>query len=201
MERQNALLSVHNKVGITEFAKDLVELGYDIYATRGTCQHIAASGIPVTDVAELIGSGPTLDHRVVTLSQQVHTGLLAVRGNPEHEQQLRLIKTVRFDLLRVGFGPIVGPDTTNLAEIIQSTDVGGPAMLLAACKGQRIVICRDLYVLIVINWLQHGRPDADSFIRGLVAIGYEEVVRYTDTLANYYRVLSAQEMVQRMTGN
>ena len=72
-----ALLSVFDKEGIEKFARNLVELGWEIIASGGTAKTLAEAGIPVRDVAALVGGGPILGHRVVTLSREVHAGLLA----------------------------------------------------------------------------------------------------------------------------
>ncbi|KKQ39082.1 MAG: Bifunctional purine biosynthesis protein PurH [Candidatus Moranbacteria bacterium GW2011_GWC2_37_73] len=77
MNRKNALLSVYNKTGIVEFAGSLVELGWTLYSSGGTAKAIATAGIPVQDVSTLVGGEAILDHRVVTLSREVHAGLLA----------------------------------------------------------------------------------------------------------------------------
>lgn len=77
MSRKNALLSVYNKGGIVEFAQELIRLGWRIFASGGTAKALAAAGVEVTDVAELVGGGAILEHRVVTLSREVHAGLLA----------------------------------------------------------------------------------------------------------------------------
>jgi AICAR transformylase/IMP cyclohydrolase PurH len=79
----NALLSVYDKTGIAEFAKGLHELGWNIISSGGTAKVVAEAGVPVTDVAELVGGEAILGHRVVTLSREVHSGLLADADKPE----------------------------------------------------------------------------------------------------------------------
>ena len=74
---KNALLSVFNKEGITEFAKALVKHDYTIYASGGTARHLSEAGVIVQDVAKTIGGGAILDHRVVTISREIAGGLLA----------------------------------------------------------------------------------------------------------------------------
>ena len=85
----NALLSVYNKDGIVEFAKGLVDAGFTLYASGGTCKVIAEADLPVQDVADLTGFGAILDHRVVTLHPKVHGGILA---NAESPTTLRHLK-------------------------------------------------------------------------------------------------------------
>jgi phosphoribosylaminoimidazolecarboxamide formyltransferase/IMP cyclohydrolase len=83
-----ALLSVYDKTGIVEFASALHALGWTILSSGGTAKVIGDAGIAVTDVAELTGLEPILDHRVVTLHPKVHGGILADRENPQHLDEL-----------------------------------------------------------------------------------------------------------------
>ena len=80
-----ALLSVSDKSGLVEFAAGLHALGIALVSTGGTSKAIAAAGLPVTDVSDLTGFPEMMDGRVKTLHPKVHGGLLAIRGNPEHE--------------------------------------------------------------------------------------------------------------------
>ena len=77
MRERCALLSVYDKSGIEEFARALADDGWRIYASGGTARTLAAAGIATTDVADLVGGGAILGHRVVTLSREIHAGLLA----------------------------------------------------------------------------------------------------------------------------
>jgi len=72
-----ALLSVFDKTGIVDFASALRDLGWDIVSSGGTAKHLSDAGITVTDVADITGLPPILDHRVVTLHPRIHGGLLA----------------------------------------------------------------------------------------------------------------------------
>ena len=72
-----ALLSVYDKAGIVEFAKELAALGWEFYSSGGTARTLLGAGVPVTDVSELVGGGAILGDRVKTLSREVHAGLLA----------------------------------------------------------------------------------------------------------------------------
>ena len=83
-----ALLSVFNKVGITDLAKSLVDAGWTLLSSGGTAAAISDAGLPVTDVADHTGSPIMLGHRVVTLHPKVHGGMLADREHPEHQADL-----------------------------------------------------------------------------------------------------------------
>jgi len=142
MFKKNALLSVYHKEGITEFAQGLIDLGWKLYASGGTAKHLKAAGLKVTDVAELVGGGAILGHRVVTLSRQVHAGLQA-RDEPDDIAELKKLDIPWIDLVCIDLYPLeqetANPHAT-LESVIEQTDIGGPTMLRSAAKGKRIVI-------------------------------------------------------------
>ncbi|UCD07754.1 MAG: hypothetical protein JSW41_02165 [Candidatus Aenigmatarchaeota archaeon] len=144
--KKNALISVFHKEGILEFAKKLVELGWKIFASAGTAKYLIEKGLSpsnVKNVAGLVGGGPILDHRVVTLSREIHAGLLA-RPIDKDLKELETLGIPYIDLVCVDLYPlseeISKPDAT-VESVIENTDIGGPALLRSAAKGGRIVIC------------------------------------------------------------
>src|SRR3989344_8934728 len=99
-----AFLSVYNKEGISEFAKELIGLGWKIVASGGTAKHLKNVGVAVTDLAELIGAGEMLNHKVVTLDRKFHAMLLADNSDDELEE-LRQLGVPRIDLVCGDFYP------------------------------------------------------------------------------------------------
>jgi phosphoribosylaminoimidazolecarboxamide formyltransferase/IMP cyclohydrolase len=123
-----ALLSVYDKTGIIELATSLHELGWSLLSSGGTAAAISAAGIPVTDVAEITGLAPILDHRVVTLHPKIHGGILADRSNPEHVAEMEKNGIEGIDLVVVNLYPFSSKPGIELI------DIGGPAMVRAAAK-------------------------------------------------------------------
>lgn len=123
-----ALLSVHDKSGIEEFARGLVASGWSIVSSGGTAAALVAAGIAVTDVAEVTGVPAILDHRVVTLHPLVHGGILADTSKPEHVADMEKYGIEAFDLVVVSLYPFSSKPGIELI------DVGGPAMIRAAAK-------------------------------------------------------------------
>jgi len=183
-----ALLSVYNKEGITYFAKELHKLGWRIISSGGTANEIKKAEIPVTDVAELVGGGAILGHRVVTLSRQVHAGLLA-QDTPEDRAELERLGIPWIDMVCVDLYPlqeeIKKADATR-ESIIEKTDIGGPTMLRSAAKGRRIVICDPYDREPVLDWLKAGKPDEDNFITKLAAKAEMIVAEYCLASAKYH---------------
>jgi phosphoribosylaminoimidazolecarboxamide formyltransferase/IMP cyclohydrolase len=183
----NALLSVYDKTGIVEFARGLQELGWRLYASGGTAKTIAEAGLPVTDVAELVGGEAILGHRVVTLSREIHAGLLAER-TPEHESELAKLGIPRIDLVCNDMYPLfdaINDPKSTEKMIIEKTDMGGPAMLRSAAKARAIVLARPDQRTEVLDWLKAGKPDEENFRRKLAAVAEFEVARYVLDSAHY----------------
>src|SRR5208283_4097843 len=99
-----ALLSVFHKTGIVEFAKSLVALGWRILASGGTAKTLSEAGVTVQDVASLVGGQAILGHRVVTLSREVHAGLLA-RPTDEDAKEMEQLGIPYIDLVCVDLYP------------------------------------------------------------------------------------------------
>jgi phosphoribosylaminoimidazolecarboxamide formyltransferase/IMP cyclohydrolase len=132
-----ALLSVSDKTGIVDLARALHARGVKLLSTGGTAKLLAASGLPVTEVAEVTGFPEMLDGRVKTLHPRIHGGLLARRDVPEHMAALAAHGIGTIDLLVINLYPFAQatarPDCT-LEDAIENIDIGGPAMLRAAAK-------------------------------------------------------------------
>ena len=141
--QKNALISVYHKEGIGEFAKALCALGWTIYSSGGTAKFLHEASIPVIDVSTMVGE-PILGHRVVTISRELHAGLLADRLKPEDLAELESLGLPFFGLVCVDFYPLIEeirkPGVT-LHAVIEKTDIGGPLMVRSGAKGNRLVIC------------------------------------------------------------
>ena len=83
-----AIISVSDKAGVTDFAKDLGQLGFEIFSTGGTKKALAEAGVPVKSVSEITGFPEILDGRVKTLHPMIHGGILAKRSLPSHMEEL-----------------------------------------------------------------------------------------------------------------
>src|SRR3989344_5251456 len=100
-----ALISVYNKEGIADFAKELINLGWKIISSGGTAKHLKDAGVSVTNVAEITGMPAILSHRVATLHPKIHGGLLAL-NTPEHLAELEKYDIPWIDLVCVDLYPL-----------------------------------------------------------------------------------------------
>jgi phosphoribosylaminoimidazolecarboxamide formyltransferase/IMP cyclohydrolase len=137
-----ALISVSDKTGIVEFAKDLVQLGIEIISTGGTYSKLKEAGVPAIEISELTGFPECLDGRVKTLHPTVHAGLLAMRSNPSHMKQLADLNIETIDVVVVNLYPFkatILKDKVTRAEAVENIDIGGPTMLRSAAKNYQDV--------------------------------------------------------------
>src|SRR5262245_15552153 len=142
MKIRRALLSVSDKAGIVEFAKALAGQGVELVSTGGTAGALKAAGLAVRDVSELTGFPEMMDGRVKTLHPKVHGGLLATRGNAEHERAAADHGISLIDLLVVDLYPFEAAIARGASfdDCIENIDVGGPAMIRAAAKNHAGVV-------------------------------------------------------------
>ncbi len=142
-----ALISVSDKTGIVEFAKELVSLGIEIISTGGTYKKLQEEGIAAIEISELTGFPECLDGRVKTLHPVVHAGLLAMRNKPEHMKQLADLNIETIDMVVVNLYPFketILKDGVTRAEAVENIDIGGPTMLRSAAKNyQDVAVVTD----------------------------------------------------------
>ena len=137
-----ALLSVSNKEGIIPLADALVEQGYQLLSSGGTAKVLIEEGIPVTKVSEYTGSPEILSGRVKTLHPKIHGGILAKRGDPLHDIDLKANSIGLIDVVVVNLYPfketVAKPDVT-WDKAIENIDIGGPTMVRSAAKNHAYV--------------------------------------------------------------
>src|SRR5438874_13657800 len=160
---RRALLSVSDKTGLVDFARELVaKYGVELIATGGTKKALADAGLAVRDVAELTGFPEILDGRVKTLHPAIYAGLLAKRDKPEHMRTLAEHQLPEIDLVVCNLYPfeqtVAKPGVTE-AEAIENIDIGGPCMVRAAAKNfEAVAVVMDPtdYVLIEAELKLHA---------------------------------------------
>jgi phosphoribosylaminoimidazolecarboxamide formyltransferase/IMP cyclohydrolase len=138
---RRALISVSDKTGLIDFAKALAGKGVAILSTGGTAKALKEAGIAVTDVSEHTGFPEMMDGRLKTLHPKVHGGLLAIRGNKEHDSAAAKHGIAPIDLLVVNLYPFeaTAAKGARYEDCIENIDIGGPAMIRAAAKNHAAV--------------------------------------------------------------
>ena len=169
-----ALISVSDKTGIDEFARELTALGVEILSTGGTAKLLRAAGLRVRDVSDLTGFPEMLDGRVKTLHPRVHGGLLGIRSNPEHQRQMKEHGIEPIDLVVVNLYPFeqtAAKPGVHFEELIENIDIGGPSMIRSAAKN-----FSDVTVLVdpadyplVIEEMQRSQGGVSDATRAILA--------------------------------
>ena len=134
---RRALLSVTDKTGLVDFARELAGLGVELISTGGTARTLRDAGLNVKDISDLTGFPEMLDGRVKTLHPKVHGGLLYIRGNAEHEAAVAEHKIQPIDMVVVNlyaFEKTAAQTGVAFGHLIENIDIGGPSMVRSAAK-------------------------------------------------------------------
>ncbi|MFQ9510243.1 MAG: bifunctional phosphoribosylaminoimidazolecarboxamide formyltransferase/IMP cyclohydrolase [Lachnospiraceae bacterium] len=163
-----ALISVSDKTGIVELAKELVQLGVEIISTGGTYHKLKAEGVPAIEISELTGFPECLDGRVKTLHPVVHAGLLAMRSKPEHMKQLEDLNIETIDMVIVNLYPFkatIMKEGVTREEAVENIDIGGPTMLRSAAKNYQdvaVVVDPSDYSKVIEEMKVNGKVSLDT---------------------------------------
>jgi phosphoribosylaminoimidazolecarboxamide formyltransferase / IMP cyclohydrolase len=183
-----AILSVHNKTGLMEFASGLSELGWTLLASGGTAKLLRENNISVTEVADYTGSPEILGGRVKTLHPAIHGGLLA-RPTDEDHQQLLNFGWDYIDLVAVNLYPFeetIAKASVTYADAIENIDIGGVTLIRAAAKNYERVtlVCDPSDYNAVLEELRNGGISEQT--RAKLAIkGFASTAHY-DTAIHAY---------------
>ncbi|MBY4898915.1 bifunctional phosphoribosylaminoimidazolecarboxamide formyltransferase/IMP cyclohydrolase [Cupriavidus sp. AU9028] len=199
---KQALLSVSDKTGIVDFARELHALGVTLLSTGGTARLLAEAGLPVTEVADYTGFPEMLDGRVKTLHPKVHGGILARRDLPEHMEALARHDIPTIDLLVVNLYPFqqtVAKDDCTLADAIENIDIGGPTMLRSAAKNHRdvtVVVDPADYAVVLDEMRANGNAVGYDTNFRLATKVFAHTAQYDGAITNYLTSLGSDKSHQ-----
>jgi phosphoribosylaminoimidazolecarboxamide formyltransferase/IMP cyclohydrolase len=193
-----ALISVFDKTGVVEFARELASLGVEIVSTGGTARLLREGGVAVRDVAELTGWPEMLGGRVKTLHPKVHGGILFQRGKAEDRKQVDEHGIVPIDLVVVNLYPFsatAAKPGVTAEELIENIDIGGPAMVRSAAKNfQSVGVVTDPgdYAAIAAELRERGELSLATRLN-LARKAYARTARYDGEIATKLERLSVSE--------
>lgn len=189
---KRALISVSDKTGIIDFAKELSYLGVEIISTGGTYKALKDAGISVIGISDVTHFPECLDGRVKTLHPSIHAGILAIRGNQEHMKQLSDLGIDTIDMVVVNLYPfkqtILKPCVTR-EEAIENIDIGGPTMIRAAAKNYQDVV-------VIIDPADYGKVIEELKTKNEISIDtkfylstkvFMHTSHYDSLIANYMK--------------
>jgi phosphoribosylaminoimidazolecarboxamide formyltransferase/IMP cyclohydrolase len=191
MKIRRALISVHDKTGIAQFARALAALGIEILSTGGTAKLLREAGVAVRDVSDVTGFPEMLDGRVKTLHPGVHGGILARRDVPAHLAALEKHGIAPIDLVVSSLYPfeltVARPDVTR-EDAIENIDIGGPAMIRSAAKNHAsvgIVTAASQYEAVLDELRASGGSLADATRERLAREAFRRTAEYDAAIATY----------------
>ncbi|MDA3047190.1 bifunctional phosphoribosylaminoimidazolecarboxamide formyltransferase/IMP cyclohydrolase [Campylobacter sp. JMF_08 NE1] len=183
-----ALISVSDKDGVVEFAKDLANLGWEILSTGGTYKLLCENGVNAVEVSAYTGSPEMFEGRVKTLHPKIHGGILHKRDDANHAEQALKHGIGGIDLVCVNLYPFKQTTirTDDFDEIIENIDIGGPAMVRSAAKNFKdVLIVTDILDYDLVIEKIKAKADDLEFRRSLMIKAYEHTAAYDSMIANY----------------
>ena len=202
--KKRALISVSDKTGVVEFARSLVEQGFEVISTGGTKKALQENGVPVIGVSDVTGFPEILDGRVKTLNPLIHGGLLGKFDDPSHMEQMNAHNIDPIQIVCVNLYPfqqtIEKPNVT-VEDAIENIDIGGPTMLRSAAKNHA-------YVAVVVDPADYEQVISDlkevnevkfETKRQLAAKVFRHTAAYDSLIANYMTDLVGLETPEKLT--
>ena len=199
---KTALISVSNKEGIVEFALGLRNLGVNIISTGGTAKLLSENGVKVTEISEHTGFPEILDGRVKTLHPKVHGGILSIRNNNSHSEEVRKHDITNIDLVVVNLYPFektIRKRDVKLEEAIENIDIGGPTMIRSAAKNYKfvaVVVNSERYDSVLNELKSSNGSISECFKFKLAVEAFNHTYSYDRVISEYLVTLdkSGDEM-------
>ncbi len=195
-----ALLSVSDKTGLIDFARQLVEeFEFDLISSGGTAASLLAAGLPVTKVSDYTGSPEILGGRVKTLHPRIHGGILGRRDLPQDVADMEANQIRPIDLVVVNLYPFeqtIAKANVTLPEAIEQIDIGGPAMLRASAKNYAhlTVLCNpNQYDAYLEQLRQQGTAPSTEFRQACAIQAFSHTATYDQAIATYLTQVTGEE--------
>lgn len=193
-----ALISVSDKSGIVDLCTYLHSFGVELLSTGGTAKALRDAGLPCIDVSDYTGSPECLDGRVKTLHPKVHGGLLGVRGNPQHEADMKDNDIGLIDMTILNLYPFEATVKAggNFAQCIENIDIGGPSMLRSTAKNHAfttIVTTPDQYDEVKACMLNNNGGTTLALRRQFASRAFALSASYDSTIATWFGKQLANE--------
>ncbi len=175
-----ALISVFDKTGIVDFAKQIVDLGYKIISTGGTAKTLTENGVQIIPIQDITGNPESFDGRMKTISFQIESGILYDRQNPKHVKEAETLKIKPIDLVVCNLYPF------EQQPGIETIDVGGPTMIRAAAKNfQNVIVVVSPNDYETIGKKLEENSTNDLFRKSLAAKAFQHLSFYDSQVAKF----------------
>lgn len=188
---ERAIISCHDKTGVVEFARVLRQFDVEIVSTEGTQRALADAGIANSEIADFTGVRELLSGRVKSLHPTVHAGLLGIRDNKLHQEEMQTYGYSWVDLLVVNLHPIgelLSKPNTTVDEVVDQVDIGGIAMIRSAAKNFRyvtVIVNPERYVSVAHELQAHEGSVSFATRFRLAQEAFAATAQYDRVLAEY----------------
>ena len=199
MNIQTALLTVSDKEGVVELARQLREAGIQILSTGGTALTLKEGGLPVTVISDYTGFPEILDGRVKTLHPKIHGGILARHDNSEHQRVLQENQIPPIGLVVVNLYPFaqtVRKKGVTVAEAIEQIDIGGPTLIRAAAKNHAyctVVVDPADYQIVMAEIKANEGETGEDLRRWLARKAFHHTADYDSAISGYFEIIEEQK--------
>lgn len=186
--QKKALLSVSDKSGVADFARGLVNLGFEILSTGGTLAHLRAENIEAVDISSYTNAQELFGGRVKTLHPKIHGGILYRRNNAQDSRTAQENGIFPIDLVCVNLYPFKATTnrTDDFSEIIENIDIGGPALIRAAAKNfESVLVVVDSRDYSAILEAIRTSNDNLEMRKNLMIKAFSHTAEYDSVIANY----------------
>lgn len=198
-----ALLSVSDKTGIVDFAREIAKYNIQFISTGGTARILRENGLELMDVSDYTGFPEMMDGRVKTLHPKIHGGLLGVRSNPEHLREMDRYNIESIDMVVVnvnGFEHAAGVAGRSLRDVMNTIDIGGIALLRSAAKNFEsvtVVVDADDYRMVIDDMrANNGAVTPETNLQLAVKV-FEMTSGYDRLISEYLRQKELRSMAEK----
>ncbi|MDH5717411.1 MAG: bifunctional phosphoribosylaminoimidazolecarboxamide formyltransferase/IMP cyclohydrolase [Spirochaetia bacterium] len=196
---ERAIISVSDKTGLIELAKELDKHGIEIYSTGGTLRTLNEAGIDAISIGKYTGFPEILDGRVKTLHPKVHGGILAKRDNDSHMESLSSYDVLTFDLVCINLYPfeeVVRKDNFTFEEAIENIDIGGPSMIRAAAKNYKdvaVIVDPSQYKEFLRRFSENSGEFSEEYRFQLAVEAFSRTASYDSIISQYLYGLQGEK--------
>ncbi len=198
-QSRRAIISCHDKTGLLEFARGIIDFGFEILSTSGTKEYLLENGVPCSSLSEFTGSPEMMDGRVKSLHPKIHAGLLGLRDNDLHQDQLEGQEYEWIDLLVVNLHPvesIISRPHITQDEVIDQIDIGGNAMIRSAAKNFRyvtVIVSTAGYAKVLHELRAHDGAVSFQTRYRLATDAFAHTAQYDRVISEYLQSVSPAE--------
>ena len=201
---KRALISVYDKEGIVEFAKELADLGWEIISTGGTWKTLKDKGLNPIEIEEVTDFPEILDGRVKTLNPMIHGGILYRRDSNQHRDTIDEMNILSIDMIVNNLYPYeetIKKAGVESEEIIENIDIGGPSMIRAGAKNYRdvTVIIDPADYSMVIEELKENQSTSIETRQYLARKVFNYTAYYDTLISNYFNKIEGVDFPEQMT--